>query len=220
MPCKTILFDLDGTLSDPLEGIGNCILYALENMGQPRATVEELHWCVGPPLRESFGKLLSTNDDSIIEEAVAHYRERFASVGLYENKLYPGIVEALENLKSNNTKIYLATSKPLIYAERIIEHFKLSAYFTGLYGSSLDGKLVCKKELIAHVIKSESLDSSSAIMVGDRATDIHGAQHNSLKAVAVTYGYGSPEELTTANPQWVVDSPEELRMFLCNKPLP
>src|SRR3989339_2155795 len=134
-----LLFDLDGTLTNPFQGITNCISYALERMGRPSPPGEELIWCIGPPLKNSFAKLLATDDMALAEKALAFYRERFGLVGLFENEVYDGIPEALETLKAKGHALYLSTAKPRVYAERIMDHFGLTRYFKHLHGAELDG---------------------------------------------------------------------------------
>jgi phosphoglycolate phosphatase len=193
-----ILFDLDGTLTDPREGIVGCIRHALERMDYPCPPEAELARHIGPPLHEGFAEILACRDKVKIDHAIALYRERFGTVGLYENGLYDGIVPALETLKDLGAALYLCTAKPLVYAERIIEHFALRRFFKALYGSELDGTRTGKVELIAHVLERESLAPSDTYMVGDRAHDVIGAKANGVNPVAVLWGYGSREELAAA----------------------
>ena len=145
-----VLFDLDGTLTDPREGIIRCIAYALERMAREPPDVTDLLFAIGPPLRTSFAKLLETDDPRAIELAVKHYRERFSTVGLFENTVYPGIPETLAELKTADCKLLLATAKPHVYAHRILEHFNLRAPFDAVYGSELDGTRQHKADLLAN----------------------------------------------------------------------
>jgi phosphoglycolate phosphatase len=134
-----LLFDLDGTLTDPFTGITKCISYALNMLDRKLPPGESLRWCIGPPLKDSFAKLLASDDDALTERAVAFYRERFGTVGLFENEVYDGIPEVLEALQKNGHTLYVATSKPVVYAKRIIDHFGLHRYFKWIFGSELDG---------------------------------------------------------------------------------
>jgi phosphoglycolate phosphatase len=161
-----ILFDLDGTLTDPMPGITASIRYALRTMEAHVPEPQELLWCIGPPLRGSFATLLQCEDEATLQRAIALYRECFSAIGMYENALYDGIEMLLAELKTSGTKLYLATSKPLFFAEQILRHFGLDTYFDGAYGSALDGGLSNKAELIAHLLESESIDPASAVMVG------------------------------------------------------
>ena len=148
-----LLFDLDGTLTNPFAGITKCIGYALDMLGKQSPPRESLRWCIGPPLKESFAKLLASDDGAIIAKAVAFYRERFSTVGLFENEVYDGIPEALEALQKNGHTLYVATSKPAVYAERIMAHFDLQRYFRSVFGSELDGSRSDKTSLISHILK-------------------------------------------------------------------
>ncbi len=203
-----ILFDLDGTLTDPADGITACIQHALRGLGRSVPSREELLSFIGPPLHVSFRDLLL--DDALTDDAVALYRERFADVGLFENRLYAGIPSLLETLQQDGHTLYVATSKPHVYAERIIEHFDLSRFFSAVHGPEFDGTRSDKAELIAHIVACERLASSDTWMVGDRAFDIAGARANAIRSVGVLWGYGSHEELSDAGATELVDRPSRL----------
>ena len=205
-----LLFDLDGTLTDPFQGITECIAYALEKLGVQSPSKESLHWCIGPPLKNSFLKLLSSDDEALAEKALAFYRERYSSVGLYENEVYNEIPEALEVLQKTGHTLYVATSKPTIFAERIIFHYDLKRHFKCIYGSELDGTRCDKTSLISYILKRESISKFEAVMIGDRKHDIIGANNNGLHGVGVLWGYGSKEELETSGAQSFIGSPQEL----------
>jgi phosphoglycolate phosphatase len=205
-----ILFDLDGTLTDPREGIVACLRHALVAMGRECPADRELLRHIGPPLHEGFAELLACSDDQTIDAAIALYRERFATVGLFENAVYPGIVPALERLRELGATLYLATSKPLVYAERIIGHFRLTHFFHALYGAELDRTRTDKAELIAYLLERERLDPRDAYMVGDRAQDVIGARTNGVNAVGALWGFGSREELAAAGARVFCDRPEGL----------
>lgn len=192
---RHILFDLDGTLTDPKPGITRSIAYALEHYGQT-VDPEELTWCIGPPLRGSLGRLLETECVDTIEEALGHYRRRFSDVGLFENRVYDGIVELLSHLEGEGRQLHLATSKPQVFAVKILEHFGLSQYFSSITGSELDGTRDAKAEVIRHSLAEAGI--KSAIMVGDRKHDVIGAAENALPCIGVLYGYGNREELVDA----------------------
>lgn len=210
MITNAILFDLDGTLTDPKLGITCCIQYALSELGYIPPEAEELHWCIGPPLKDSFSQLLKTSDITLVEKALSLYRSRFSTIGLFENSLYPLVIETLKAIKFAEYKTFVATSKPHIYARRIIEHFSLSLLFDGVYGSELDGTRSAKADLISHILLTENLSSSSVVMVGDRQHDIIGAKCNHIAAIGVTYGYGTEEELKTHGADFIVHSPENI----------
>ena len=211
----TVLFDLDGTLTDPKIGITTCIQYALHQLDYESPETEQLLWCIGPPLTVSFAKLLQTNDKALIDRAITLYRDRFATIGLFENALYPQIPETLKSIRAAGYQTYIATSKPHVFAKRIIEHFALTSLFDGIYGSELDGTRSDKAELIQHILLTENLIPAKTVMVGDRSHDAIGAKKNQLLAIGVTYGYGSEEELKLHGVDLIANSPEEITQYLC-----
>jgi len=207
---SNILFDLDGTLTDPREGITRCIQYALGRFNKHIPPWEQLTWCIGPPLKASFAQLLNTSDQTILDRALVHYRERFSEKGLFENTLYPGVASALGDLRTAGFNLFLATSKPRVFARQILDHFKITPYFRTVYGSELDGRLSDKGVLIAHIIEQEELDSSATLMIGDRVYDIQGGKENNVMTAAVAYGYGTRDEIDAARPDVVFESIAEL----------
>lgn len=210
MQLANLLLDLDGTLTDPKLGISRCIQHALTEMGVDAPHADALEWCIGPPLRQSFGHLLATTDAALIEQAARLYRQRFAEIGLFENRVYDGIPEALTALQAQGFRLFLATSKPRIFAEQILDHFSLAHAFDGIHGSELSGRLTDKPSLVAHILASEGLRPEQTMIIGDRKYDILGGRANGIRAGAVTYGYGSMEELQAENPDRFFDSPEQL----------
>jgi len=212
---KYILFDLDGTLTDPKEGITRSVAYALESLGINVSDLDELCKFIGPPLRESFEQYygLSQSDSAL---AVRKYRERFADRGLYENAPYSGMKELLERLKSLGKTLIVATSKPRPFAVQILEHFGLDSYFDFVSGSEFDGTRGNKAEVIAHALESCGIsDRSSVIMVGDRSFDVIGAKENGLACIGVLYGYGGRAELESAGADYIVETVSELQNLLC-----
>ncbi|MDT5120750.1 MAG: phosphoglycolate phosphatase [Acidobacteriota bacterium] len=207
---KNILFDLDGTLTDPEAGITRCLQYALDGMGVPCPAIAELHVYIGPPIRNALAEIMGTTDEALIEEALRLYRVRFAETGLFENEVFGGVPEMLEALRASSRRLFVATSKPQVFTERILDHFGLTNYFEGIYGSELNGKLDHKVELIRHVLSSASLQPEETLMIGDRMYDICGAKENRCFSLGVTYGYGSEEELRSAGADLVCDSPQEI----------
>lgn len=205
-----LLFDLDGTLTDPFEGISKCIQYALSKLDRPIPPSEELRWCIGPPLMQSFTKLLSSDDEKLSEKALALYRERFGRKGLYENKVYKDIPNLLKTLNEQGNSLFVATAKPTTYAKRIITHFGLSTYFKRIYGSELDGTRTVKSELIAYILKKEEIPPSRAVMIGDRKHDVWGAERNGLYCVGVLWGYGDRKELKMAGADRIITKPPDL----------
>ncbi len=212
-----LLFDLDGTLTDPYQGITRCISHALNAMGRPSPAQAKLKWCIGPPLSDSFKKLLASDDDKLAEKALALYRERFRSVGLFENEVYEGIPEALAALRETGHMLYLATSKPGVYARQIIEHFGLRQYFAAVHGSELDGTRSDKTELISHILQSEGLASTETQMIGDRRYDMIGARANSLFGLGVLWGYGTKDELEASGAHACIRHPQELSSLFRSK---
>lgn len=211
---SAVLFDLDGTLTDPQEGICRCLHYALEALGRELPPAVELRWCIGPPLRSNFAQILKTDDPALLDKAVALYRERFGETGMYENALFPEAEEALEIIRELNLKLFIASSKPLVYVEKILAHFNISGYFDGVYGSELNGDRTIKADLIKHLLEKESLDPATTLMVGDREQDILGARACGVRCAAVTYGYGDRKELDAAKPDYIFDSLLDVAKFL------
>jgi phosphoglycolate phosphatase len=212
----TVCLDLDGTISDPREGIVRSFQYALDKLGYPVAPEDQLLRYIGPPLYESFAALLHTTDSSLIERAVHLYRERFATKGMFENMLYAGIPQALRKLKTVDYQLCIVTSKPTPFARRIIAYFGLEKFFYNIYGSELDGSRADKSDLIAYVLEREQIIPTSAVMVGDREHDIKGALANGVRAIGVLWGYGSGDELTRADASFLCETPESLLAHLCN----
>ncbi len=204
----TIFFDLDGTLTDPKPGITGSIQYALQKLELPVPTQDELTWCIGPPLRASFVTILG--GESLADRAVALYRERFADVSLYENSVYPDIEHVLAALRASPRRLFVATSKPRIFAKRIIDHFGLTGHFEYVFGSELDGTRVNKSELLAYAIDNTGVDASQALMIGDRSHDMVGARNNGIRGIGVLYGYGSEQELVEAGASHLCASPRAL----------
>jgi phosphoglycolate phosphatase len=204
-----IYFDLDGTLTDPKIGITRSIQYALDTLGHPAIpSKDELTWCIGPPLRASFTKLLGGEHWS--DRAVSLYRERFADIGIFENSLYAGIADILTALARPGRRLFVATSKPGVFAERIVDHFGLRDHFERVFGSELDGTRSDKTQLLEYALSETSVDPARAIMIGDRSHDIVGARNNGMSAIGVLYGYGSREELREAGALHVCARPHGL----------
>ncbi|MFW1857838.1 HAD-IA family hydrolase [Acinetobacter defluvii] len=199
---KSILIDLDGTLTDPKEGITTSARYGLNKIGHPISDSENIDWIIGPPLKASLAKILGVDaNDVLAEQALLGYRERFAVQGLYENHVFDDVADTLDVLKSKGYRLFLATAKPEIYARQILDHFDLLKYFEYPYGSELNGERTNKGELIAYILEKEQLSPAECLMVGDREHDIFGARKNGIETIAVEYGYGSKEELDQAKPK-------------------
>lgn len=218
MPASTarpaVLFDLDGTLTDPFVGITRSLQYAMEKMGRIVPTADDLRWCIGPPIKAGFRLLLDTEDESAIDEGVRLYRERYASVGKFENMLIKGIPAALEYLAADGYFLSVATSKLKTYAGDIIDHFDLRQYFEVIHGSELDGTNAVKGDLIAHILAAEAIDPQRTVMIGDREHDVIGATANAVPAIGVLWGYGDRQELEAAGAARVAGQPADLRALV------
>jgi phosphoglycolate phosphatase len=208
-----ILFDLDGTLTDPGEGIIRSVQYALAKLDIEEKDHYGLRRFIGPPLVESFEKFYGLNHETAWQ-AVQYYREYFAVKGLFENEVFPGIPELLAELKERNKTLAVATSKPTIYSKQILEHFKLDHYFDLVIGSNLDGSRVDKSEIIQAALEELSCMPNEAVMVGDRMHDIAGARKNCIDSIAVGFGYGSVEEFHEAGPSYVAETIDDLANLL------
>lgn len=206
---KNILFDLDGTLTDPFEGITTCIIYALEKLHAKTPKAESLGWCIGPPLLDSFCKLLD-GDKQLAQNAVMFYRERFQKIGMFENQVYETIPKALEDLKEHGHTLFVATSKVRRFAEKIIDHFDLAPYFKSVHGAEMDGTRADKTALIAYVMEQEGLEPADTVMVGDTAYDMVGAKANGIYGLGVLWGYGSRKDLEDAGSDHCLSAPLEL----------
>lgn len=193
----TFLFDLDGTLTDPKEGIINSVLYALEKMGIEEGNISELDAFIGPPIQQSFANRYNMSEIEV-EKAVYYFREYLKQSGLLENKVYDGITNLLQELKDGGNHLFVATSKPTIFAKQVLDHFQLTGYFEDIVGSNLDGTRIKKEEMV---------------MIGDRKHDIIGANHNGIASIGVLYGYGSETELTEVKATHIVKDIEELHHF-------
>lgn len=217
MRYSTILFDLDGTLTDPAEGIVNSILYALEKMGIEETDREKLLPFIGPPLAESFRVYYGFSQDEATR-AVTYYREYYADKGIFENRLYPGIPEFLAALNQAGATVALATSKPEVYAEQILQHFGIASQFDFIGVSLLNGQRVQKGEVIAYVLSAlPARSENSVLMVGDRKHDVIGARENGLPCAGVLFGYGGREELTEAGAVYLADSVHALWNWMDKK---
>lgn len=205
-----VLFDLDGTLTDPGEGITNSVAYALKKYDIEVTDKRELYKFIGPPLKDSFMKYYGFSEEKA-EEAIAFYREYFRNIGIFENKVYDGVEDMLRTLHADGKKIVLATSKPEEFAVRILEHFGLKKYFAVVAGASMDSSRSKKGDVIAYAISlCDNFYKETAVMIGDREHDVIGAKENGLKSMGVLYGYGDEEELKTAGADYIAVAPEDI----------
>lgn len=209
-----LLFDLDGTITDSETGITRCVEYALNHFGIRVNNLSELSPFIGPPLLDSFKEFYNFTDEQAVI-AAEKYRERYTDKGIYENELYPGIKELLAEAHRKDRTVILATSKPEVFAKRILDYFELSSYFSFVAGSGLDGSLHTKTDVINHILRSNDIkDLSTVVMIGDRKHDIIGANNVGIDSVGVLYGFGDYKELSEAGATYIVKDIAELRNLL------
>lgn len=211
----TILFDLDGTLTDPAPGILNSVVYALQQMNSPVLPRQELLQFIGPPLVYSFQTYSGMTKEEAVE-ATRQYRVYFGDKGLLENAVFDGVPQMLQKLRDAGAKLYIATSKPEIYTNRILEHFDLMRYFDAVAGATLDETRAYKEQVVAYALEEFGIEPGTAVMVGDRKHDMHGGKVNGLRTVGVTFGYGSREELLESGADVLANSVDELYDVLIN----
>ncbi|NUO77956.1 MAG: HAD hydrolase-like protein [Lysobacter sp.] len=204
----TLFFDLDGTLIDSAVGITRCVAHALTRMEQPVPPESELRRWIGPSLRTSFGPLFAQPEQ--VERAVEHYRERFESHGWSEHEVYAGIEQTVESLHAAGYRLAIVTAKNEPHARKIIEHLPFGHRFDDIIGSTMDGSLSDKPELIAEALRRFSLDAQDCWMIGDRRMDIEGARHHGMRNIGVLWGFGGEEELRLAGAQELAEKPEQL----------
>lgn len=214
---KYLLFDLDGTLTDPKIGITTCVQYALKSFGIEEPDLDKLEPFIGPPLKDSFMNFYGM-DDAQAEKAIAKYRERFQDVGLFDNEIYKGVPAMLRTLQAKGMHLAVASSKPTVFVERILKHFHIEKYFEVVVGSELDGTRVNKDEVVQEALNRlfshKEVQYDQVYMIGDRKFDVEGAKAMHVESVGVTYGYGGMEELKEAKADYIVQSVEELKEFL------
>ena len=210
MHINDVLFDLDGTLTDPGEGIANSVIFSLERFGITVSNRAELYKFIGPPLLYSYKEYYGFSE-SDAKLAIKYYREYFSEKGIFENRVYDGITDMLGKLRGNNIRLSVATSKPEPFAVKIIEHFGLTEYFSLVAGATMDETRSEKHEVIEYALRGLRIeDKARCIMVGDRKHDILGAKKNGLKSVGVLYGYGSRGELETAGADMLAETPLDI----------
>lgn len=213
---RAILFDLDGTLTQSGEGITKSVQYALEKLGKPEPDLKKLEVFVGPPLLQQFMKYADLDEETAVK-AVEYYRERYTDVGIFENRPYPGVEEMLEGLKRKGYILAVASSKPERFVRRILDHFHLTGYFQEIVGSEMNGGRTSKAEVIEEALSRLHMSGcrKDVIMVGDKEHDVLGAREAGISCVAVSYGYGTEEELKNAAPLKTVHSAGEVLDFFC-----
>ena len=213
MTRENILFDLDGTLTDPMVGITKSVQYALRHYGIEEPDLRQLTPFIGPPLTDSFRRYYQFSEEQA-REAVLVYREYYAEKGILENEEIPGIRKMRGELKGAGIRLFVATSKPEVFARRIIGHFRMGEFFTFVGGADLEETRVKKGDVIRYVMEREGIQAESAVMVGDREHDIIGARENGIACVGVLFGYGSREELEAAGAEQIVKDAVELTRVL------
>jgi phosphoglycolate phosphatase len=211
---RYVLFDLDGTLTDSRSGITRSWAHALTSLGREAPALAALEQYIGPPTREVARQLLGSDDPVLVERCVASYRERYATVGLFENAVYPGIDALLPALAADGYTLLICTSKPTVYARRIAEHYGFVRWLRAVYGCELDGTRGDKTELLAYLLEQERIAPETAVMIGDRMHDMHAAQHVGVHAIGVLYGFGSREELIGAGAGMLCESASEIRSLI------
>jgi haloacid dehalogenase superfamily, subfamily IA, variant 1 with third motif having Dx(3-4)D or Dx(3-4)E len=202
-----LLFDLDGTITDPKPGITGAVRYALATLGRPAPEDDDLAWVIGPPLRETFRTLLG---EALVERAIELYREQYGATGYKDAIVIPGMPETLDRLAADGYRLFVATSKPHFYARRVLAHFGLADRFVTIHGAELDGTHDNKGELIAHILATEGLAPAGTLMIGDRKHDVLGAARNGVPCIGVAWGYGSHGELAEAGARHICAVPAEL----------
>lgn len=214
-----ILFDLDGTLTDPKEGITKCVQYALAHFGIDVPNLDDLMCFIGPPLVDSFQMFYGFSEEKA-EEAVVKYRERFKDIGIFENGVYDGVLEMLKACKAAGKTIGLATSKPEEFARRILDKYGMAEYFDEITGSTMDGRINAKGDVIMEAFRRMGIDDPDkkerVIMVGDRKHDIIGAKQCGIESIGVRFGYAEEGELEAAGADYIVDTVEELKKLCIN----
>lgn len=211
---RAILFDLDGTLTASAEGITKSVQYALLKLGIDEPDLQKLEGFIGPPLLDQFMNAYGM-DEMTARQAVVYYRERYEEKGIYENEVYPGVRELLKALKAQGYQLGVASSKPVFYVKQILERFGLTGFFSVIEGSQMDGRRTSKGEVIQEALKNLKMENcrEQTVMVGDRKHDVQGAREAGIDCVAVSYGYGSVQELQQANPVMIAPAIEGVQRF-------
>lgn len=208
-----ILFDLDGTLTEPSIGITNSVMYAFKKFGIEIKDRSELYKFIGPPLIDSFVEYYGFTRENALK-AIEYYREYYSVKGIFENRLYDGIKELLSSLYSEGKKLILATSKPQKFAEQILKYFSIDKYFYFVGAATMDEKRSQKDEVIEYILNECEIDTSKAVMIGDRKYDVLGAHKFGIRAVGVTFGFGTKEELVNSGADFIASTPQEIKNFI------
>ena len=209
-----LLFDLDGTLTDSAPGIVRCIDHALAGLGRRPAGEARLRPMIGTPLAAIFAAVLDTTDAALLDDAVARYRERFDAIGVFENALFPGILDALDAFAAAGHPLQVVTAKPTPAARRVLDHFAIAGHFAAVYGPALGDRTCDKADLVAAALTTAAAASGEAVMIGDRADDVRAAHRHGVRAVAAGWGYGAHAELHAAGPAYFALSVADLRDWI------
>ncbi len=215
MQPRHLLFDLDGTITDPAPGIIGSVIHTLETLGVEVPDFDALRWTIGPPLRASFRRLLGGEER--VEEALEIYRSRYGGGALFEATLYAGIAEAIAAFARKGYTLVLATSKPHVFARPILAHFALDRHFAAIHGAELDGRHDDKGELIGHILKAEHVDPEHALMIGDREYDVKGAARHGIATIGALWGHGGEAELSAAGAVALCRTPENLSALVTER---
>jgi phosphoglycolate phosphatase len=210
MTPRTALVDLDGTLTDPADGIIGGVQFALRQLGADVPEWSALTWVIGPPLSKSFPELLPDPTPARVSAAVEAYRSYYRETGIYQAAVYAGAPEALEQLRTAGFTLLVCTVKPHVFATPVVEHFGLARYFDGVYGAELDGRFEDKGELMEHIVVERQLAAVDMVMIGDRGLDMLAARRNAITGIGVTWGYGTADELRDAGAERLCHAPGEM----------
>ncbi len=210
------IFDLDGTIIDSAEGIVRSVEYALSGMGVTEYDKNGLRRFIGPPLVDAFMRFIGLTEEEA-KQAVAHYRERYSVTGIHECSVYPGIAELLSELKNAGVKLYIGSSKPLPFVEKILFEHGIYDFFDVISGATLDGRIDTKEQVLLDLLEKSDIDKGSAVMVGDRYHDIEGAHALGLPVIAVLYGFGSREEFNEYGAEYIAEDTEQIFKIITNK---
>jgi len=207
---RTVLLDLDGTLSDSRPGIAACFRHTLQQLGHDPDEAGDLTWAVGPPIAVSLGRLLEPFGDNRVDLALTIYRERYSSTGIYDCSVYPGVTSMMDRLSDDGFVMCIATSKRRDFAERVIDFLGLGAYLRGVYGAEPGGGLDHKQDLLSHILTVERLQAADCVMLGDRLHDIEAATANAIRSIGALWGYGGRNELEQAGAGAIAATPDDV----------